>query len=356
MTLFKATVSAFALGVMWVAGGVSAGASDKPVIGIAMPNTAETRWIADGANIVRSLQERGYGSDLRNADNDVVAQISQIESMVANGDQILLIAPIDGFVLGDVLKHAAARGIKVIAYDRLIRGTPNVDYYASFQNVEVGVLQAQSLLRGLGIPPAAGPFNIELFGGSPDDGNAYPFYNGAMSILKPFIDSGKLVVQSRQTAMEDISTPRWNPNVAHARLDNLLAAFYAGRHLDAVLSPNDEISSGILASLESAGYGRGDTRMAVVTGQDCEIPAVKAIIAGEQYSSVFKDTRKLAEVAVDMVAAMLTGTPVPVNDPTGYDNGVKRVPAYLLTPVVVYKDSIEDLLIRSGYYTRSQID
>ncbi len=347
------------LSILLLAGGiaVAAAAQDKPVIGIAMPNDkAQELWVADGIELIGSLWKRGYRSDLRNARDDVATQIAQIESMVASGDKVLVIAPINSTALTDVLDRAAARGVKVIAYDRLIRGTQAVDYFASFDNVEAGILQARSLLRGLAMPPATGPFNIELFAGSPDDDNSSLYYDGAMSVLKPLIDDGRLVVRSGQATLEQVSTLRWNADAAHARLDNLLAAFYVGRHLDAVLSPDDELSSGIIASLQSAGYGSGSTRMAIVSGQDCTLGAVRLIMAGWQYASIFKDTRRLAEITAEMVDAEATGRPVPVNRRTGVDNGVKQVPTELLPPVPVYRDNIENLLIGSGFYTRQQID
>jgi putative multiple sugar transport system substrate-binding protein len=267
-----------------------------------------------------------------------------------------VIAAIDGTTLSDVLKQAKAKGIIVIAYDRLIRDTPNVDYYATFDNFQVGVLQAQSIEQGLGLKDGKGPFNIELFGGSPDDNNAYFFYNGSMSVLQPYIDKGKLVVGSGQMGMDKVSTLRWDGATAQARMDNLLSAFYGRKHLDAVLSPYDGLSIGILSSLKGVGYGSGDMRMPVVTGQDAEVPSIKSILRGEQYSTIFKDTRDLARVTADMVDSALSGKEVTVNDTKTYDNGVKKVPSYLLKPVVVDKSNWEKVLIDSGYYKRSQFE
>ncbi len=337
-------------------GGISrAVADDKPTVGIAMPTKSSARWIADGDNMVKTLRDRGYNTDLQYADDDIPNQLSQIEDMVTKGDKVLIIASIDGTTLSDVLKNAAAKGIKIIAYDRLIRKTPNVDYYATFDNFKVGVLQGQSLLAGLGTATTSAPKSIELFGGSPDDNNAYFFYNGAMSVLQPLIDQKKLIVQSGQMGMDKVSTLRWDAATAQSRMDNLVSAYYTDKHVDGVLSPYDGISIGIISSLKGVGYGSGSTKMAIVTGQDCEIPSIKAIIAGEQYSSIFKDTRLLAKVTADMVDAMLSGKTVPVNDTTSYNNGVKLVPSYLLNPVVVDKANIQSTLIASGYYKPSQL-
>ncbi len=330
-------------------------AQSKGTVGVAMPTKSSARWIADGDNIVKVLKSRGYTTDLQYAEDDVPNQLSQIENMITKGAKVLVVAAIDGTTLSDVLGQAARNGIKVIAYDRLIRNTPNVDYYATFDNFQVGVLQAQSLETGLKLKEGKGPFNIELFGGSPDDNNAYFFYNGAMSVLQPYIDSGKLVVGSRQVGMDKVSTLRWDGATAQARMDNLLSAYYSNKRVDAVLSPYDGLSTGIISSLKGVGYGSGDQPMPVISGQDAEIAAVKAIVAGDQYSSIFKDTRDLAKVTVDMVDALLSNQPVQVNDTKTYNNGVKVVPAYLLKPVIVDKANWQALLIDSGYYTKQQV-
>ena len=331
-------------------------AQGKPTIGIAMPTKASARWIDDGNNMVKVLKERGYGTDLQYAEDDIPNQLSQVENMVAKGARVLVIAAIDGTTLSDVLKQAKARGITVIAYDRLIRDTPNVDYYATFDNFQVGVLQAQSIEQGLGLKDGKGPFNIELFGGSPDDNNAYFFYNGSMSVLQPYIDSGKLVIGSGQKGMDKVSTLRWDGATAQARMDNLLSAFYGRKRLDAVLSPYDGLSIGIISSLKGVGYGGPGQPMPIVSGQDAEVPSIKAMLRGEQYSTIFKDTRDLARVTADMVDAALSGKQVAVNDTTTYNNGVKVVPSYLLKPVVVYRTNWEKVLVDSGYYKRSQFE
>ena len=330
-------------------------AQDKGTVGVSMPTKSSARWIADGDNMVQTLKDKGYTADLQYANDDIPTQLSQIENMITKGAKVLVVASIDGTTLTDVLQQAHDSGIKVIAYDRLIKNSPNVDYYATFDNFQVGVLQAQSIVDKLGLPDAAGPFNIELFGGSPDDNNAFFFYDGAMSVLQPFIDSGKLVVQSGQMGMEKVGTLRWDPATAQARMDNLLSAYYSDKKVDAVLSPYDGLSIGIISSLKGVGYGSSDMPMPVVSGQDAEVQSVKSIIAGEQTSTIFKDTRELAKVTVDMVDAMAAGTEVPVNDTKTYDNGVKVVPSYLLKPVPVDKSNWEKILVGSGYYTEDQL-
>jgi len=357
MTSLKTTLSAVALAATMAAAAVTgAVAQSKGTVGIAMPTKSSARWIDDGNNIVKILKERGYGTDLQYAEDDIPNQLSQVENMVTKGAKVLVIAAIDGTTLSDVLKQAKAKGITIIAYDRLIRETPNVDYYATFDNFQVGVLQAQSIEQALGLKEGKGPFNIELFGGSPDDNNAYFFYNGSMSVLQPYIDSGKLVIGSGQKGMDKVSTLRWDGATEQARMDNLLSAFYGRKRVDAVLSPYDGLSIGILSSLKGVGYGSGNMPMPVVSGQDAEVPSIKSMQRGEQYSTIFKDTRDLARVTADMVDASLSGKEVTVNDTKTYNNGVKVVPSYLLKPVVVDKSNWEKVLIDGGYYKRSQFD
>ncbi|MCW1917298.1 sugar ABC transporter substrate-binding protein [Rhodobacter sp. KR11] len=331
-------------------------AQDKGTVGIAMPTKSSTRWISDGESMVAQFQAAGYATDLQYAEDDIPTQLSQIENMITSGVKALIIAAIDGTTLSNALANAAAAGIKVIAYDRLIRQSPDVDYYTTFDNFQVGVLQATSLVEGMKARfPDVKPLNVELFGGSPDDNNAFFFFDGAMSVLKPMIDAGDIAVPSGQMTMEVCGTLRWDGSVAQARMDNLLASNYADKALNGALSPYDGLSIGILSSVKGVGYGSGDMVMPIVTGQDAEIPSVKSIIAGEQFSTVFKDTRELAKVTVALVDAVLTGGTPEINDTKTYDNGNKVVPSYLLKPVAVDGTNYKEILVGAGYYTEEQL-
>lgn len=336
---------------------VASQAAGGGLIGIAMPTKSSARWIADGDNLVKALQGMGYQTDLQYAEDDIPTQVSQVENMITKGAKVLVIAAIDGTTLTDTLQKAADKGIKVLAYDRLIRNSKNVDYYTTFDNFKVGVLQATSIVQSLGLDQGkTGPFNLELFAGSPDDNNAGFFFNGAMSILQPYIDKGVLVIQSKQTKFpEQVGTLRWDGATAQARMDNILSTFYADKKVDAVLSPYDGISRGIIASLKAVGYYTAAKPGPVVTGQDAELPSVKSILAGEQTSTVFKDTRKLAASAATMVDQMLKGSTVDVNDTKTYDNGVKVVPSHLLDMVLVTKDNVQKELVDTGYYKASDL-
>jgi putative multiple sugar transport system substrate-binding protein len=335
--------------------GGNTGGEDKGTIGIAMPTKSSERWVNDGDNMVKQFQALGYKTDLQYGEDVIENQVSQIENMITKGVKLLVIASIDGESLTDVLQKAHDAGIPVIAYDRLIKKSEYVDYYATFDNFKVGVLQASYIEDKLGLKDGKGPFNIELFAGSPDDNNATFFFNGAMSILQPYIDSGKLVVKSGQTKFEQVATLRWDGGVAQSRMDNLLSASYTSAKVDAVLSPYDGISIGILSSLKGVGYGSGDKPLPVITGQDAEVASVKSIIAGEQTQTVYKDTRELAKVTVAMTDSILNGKKVEVNDEKTYNNGVKVVPSYLLNPVSVDKANYKEILVDGGYYTEDQL-
>ncbi len=328
------------------------------LIGVSMPTQSSTRWISDGENIKEVMEAAGFDVDLQYAEDDIPTQVAQLEAMLTKGAKALIIAAIDGTQLTDVLQTAADSGVPVIAYDRLIRDSENVDYYATFDNFQVGVQQATSLLVGMGVyasedstsadgANAAGPWNIELFAGSLDDNNAFFFFNGAMSVLQPLIDEGVLVVKSGQTDIEQVATLRWDGAVAQKRMEDLLVGNYAGDTVHGVLSPYDGLSRGIIAALVDGGYTADN--LPVITGQDAEVLSVQSMLAGEQYSTIFKDTRELAGVASNMAMAILNGEEPEVNDTETYDNGVKVVPSYLLTPYIVTVDNYEALLIDSGY-------
>jgi putative multiple sugar transport system substrate-binding protein len=325
---------------------------DAGTVGVAMPTKSSERWIADGNNIKEQLEDAGYSVDLQYAEDDIPTQVSQVENMVTKGVDILVIAAIDGTALGDVLETAESQDIPVIAYDRLIRESDTVDYYTTFDNFKVGVLQAESLVEGLKAS-GDGPYNVELFAGSPDDNNATFFFNGAMSVLQPMIDSGEIVVPSGQTDFEQVAILRWDPATAQKRMEDILTSTYASEKVQGVLSPYDGLSLGIIAALTGNGYTSAD--LPVVTGQDAEVQSVKSILADEQYSTIFKDTRELAKVTVDMIKAIGADEEPEVNDTETYDNGVIVVPSYLLDPVTVTKDNVTEVLVDSGYYTEDEI-
>ncbi|GAA1620998.1 multiple monosaccharide ABC transporter substrate-binding protein [Actinoplanes couchii] len=342
----------------------AAGGGDNTgaLVGITMPTRSSERWIHDGDNLKSQLEGLGYKVDLQYAEDNIPTQTQQLDSQITKGAKLLIIASIDGEAISSQLENAAQAGIKVIAYDRLIRKSPNVDYYATFDNFKVGVQQATSLLTGLKVlnadgtdGTAKGPLNVELFAGSPDDNNATFFFNGAMSVLKPQIDKGTIVVKSGQTDFATVATLRWDPETAQKRMENILTSTYkGGAKVDGVLSPYDGISIGILSALKSGGYGTGGA-YPIVTGQDAELASVKSIIKGEQYSTIYKDTRQLAKTTGEMADAVLKGQTPATNNTKDYDNGVKVVPSQLLESLVVTKENYQKELVDSGYFTADQL-
>src|SRR5450755_249460 len=333
------------------------------LIGVTMPTKSSSRWISDGNSLKTQLEALGYSVDLEYAENDIPTQVNQLENQITKGAKLLIIASIDGTAITTQLQEAADKHIPVIAYDRLIRNSPNVDYYATFDNFKVGTIQATELLVGLGLKKedgsdgtATGPFNVELFAGSPDDNNATFFFNGAMATLQPYIDKGTLVVKSGEKDFKTVAILRWDPATAQKRMEDLLTKTYSsGAKVQGVLSPYDGLSIGILSALKSNGYGTAGQPYPTVTGQDAEVPSVKSIIAGEQFATVYKDTRELAKVTVKMTDTVLKGGKPEVNNTTDYDNGVKKVPSELLQPQSVYKDNYQKIRVDGGYYTAAQL-
>lgn len=338
------------------AAATTAAAAATAKVGVSMPTKDLQRWNQDGANMKKSFEDAGYTVDLQYASNDIATQVSQIENMITGGCTVLVIAAIDGSSLGTVLATAKEANIPVIAYDRLIMDTDAVSYYATFDNYMVGTIQGQYIETTFGLKDGKGPFNMEIFGGSADDNNARFFYQGAYDVLKPYIDSGKLVVVSGQVEFDKIATTAWKTENAQARMDNLLTANYAtGTKLDVVLCSNDSTALGVENSLGNSGDFVVGDNWPVITGQDCDKANTINMIAGKQSMSVFKDTRTLAAKVVEMVSSIVKGTTVEVNDTKTYDNGKGVVPTFLCTPVFADKSNYKTILIDSGYYKEADL-
>ncbi len=332
--------------------GGAGGASGAKKVGVSMPTKDLQRWNQDGANMEKELKAAGYEVDLQFANNDVQQQVSQIENMISSGCNVLVIAAIEGSSLGEALDMAKKANIPVIAYDRLIMNSDAVSYYATFDNYKVGTVQGEYVVKALDLDNAAGPFNIEFTAGDPGDNNAGFFFNGAMDVVKKYIDEGKLNVVSGQKTFEEVATPTWGTDVAQSRAENILSSYYAdGTELDVWLCSNDSTALGVENALAANYKGK----YPVITGQDCDIENTKNMIAGKQSMSVFKDTRTLASQVVKMVGQILSNQTVDVNDTTTYDNGVKVVPSFLCEPVFADANNYKQILIESGYYTEDQL-
>jgi putative multiple sugar transport system substrate-binding protein len=322
-------------------------------VGVAMPTQSSERWINDGANMKEQLEALGYEVDLQYAEDDVQQQVSQIENMIASGVDCLVIAAVDSSALVNVEASAKEAGIPIIAYDRLLMDTDAVSYYATFDNKGVGTAIAQYVEDKLDLANTSETYTIEFFMGSPDDNNALFLYNGVMEVLQPYLDNGTLVCKSGRTSFDDTCILRWSQETAQQNCENYLTGFYADEDLDICLTAFDGFAYGCKAALEGAGYT--DENWPIITGQDAELMAVKNIISGKQTSTIYKDTRLLAEKCVSMVQAVLQGTEPEINDTEQYDNGKLVVPSYLCTPVAVDVDNYKEVIVDGGYYTEEQL-
>ena len=350
--LFAATLCASMVAGLVVVPTVAHADESKGLIGVAMPTQDLQRWNQDGENMKKELEAKGYEVDLQYAGNEVSTQVSQVENMIANGDELLVVASIEGDSLGTVLAQAKENNIPVISYDRLIMNTDAISYYATFDNYLVGKTQGQFLVDALDLDNTDGPYNIEFVTGDPGDNNVNFFFGGAMDVLQPYIDEGKLVVPSGQMTKDEVATANWSTETAQSRFENILSSYYAdGTNLDAVLASNDSTALGVENALAANYTGE----YPIITGQDCDIANMPNIIDGKQAMSVFKDTRTLASKVVEMVDAIMQGGEAPVNDTETYDNGTGVIPSFLCEPVVCTADNYKELLVDSGYYTEDQL-
>lgn len=334
-------------------GGSGGGSGDTRIAGICMPTKEQTTWTNQGERLAEVFQEAGFQTIVEYAEDDSSKQVMQIENMITKGVDVLVIAAVDCAALTDACEKAKADGIIVIADDRLITNTDAVDYYVTFDLIRMGEYQGQYIADSLDLEHADGPFTLEIFSGSQDDTNAPAFYNGAMNILQPYIDSGKLQIKSGQTSYTETAIQAWDTSKAQARMDNLLSGYYADSHLDAVLVAADCLSIGVISSLESMGYGADGQPFPVVTGQDAELAAVKNVLAGKQSMTIFLDANKVADLVVPLAVSLLDGEQVSAD--TTYDNGVVEVPTKTYDPYMIDKDNV-DYLVEVGFYTDAEIN
>jgi len=344
---------------------VSCKAGGGQLIGIAMPETHVLRWVKDGNSLVEEAKSRGYRAEVQYGDANQGQQNTQIQSFLTQGAKALVVGCINDGV-ASVIAEAGRDGVVVVAYDRIIPNSADYDYYITFNNFKVGVLQAQSIVEGLGLDSATSPKNITLFAGSPTDGNAFFFFDGAMSVLNPYIDSGVLRVVGpypRTSAdtnnFQRIATENWQAPIAKTRMENLLSNDARNVTLDAILAPNDTLARAILEACKADAKYRGN--LPIISGQDAEFDSAMSIKNGEQYSTVFKDTAKLAEAAIILVDQVLKGQPINIpgavlatGDLAEIGNtGRKYVNAYLLDPILVTKENL-NVPVDAEFYDRPQ--
>ena len=326
------------------------------IIGVAMPTQTRQRWNQDGANMERKLKANSYDVDLQFANNEIELQIAQIEQMINEGCKVIIIGAVDTSSLSEVLEKAKNAGVKIISYDRLIVNTDAIDYYATFDNLAVGTIQGEYIEEKLGLKNGKGPYNLEITAGSLDDNNTIFLFEGAMDILRPYIQNGQLVVKSGQVNLKQCAIPHWREPIAKERMSKIIAEHYNNAHLDVALCANDSTAIGVIDALEEAGYYNDNKKMPIITGQDCDKKNMRLIINGEQTMSIFKDTRTLAEQVVKMVNSIVAGKEPETNDIGNYNNGVKVVPSFLVRPQFVDKFNYKSVLIDSGYYNTNEFD
>jgi putative multiple sugar transport system substrate-binding protein len=311
----------------------TSGFAADAVIGVALPQKTSENWVRAENMFNEGLSAAGFQQLVQFADNGVNEQQNQISNMVQQGAEVIVIGAIDGSQLGTQLEEAHAAGAYVIAYDRLLTNTPDVDLYVAYDPYRVGQLQGQALIEGL-TAKGCNPCNIELIAGSADDANAQPFFYGAMEYLQPKIDSGEYVVVSGQTEFTQVSTDGWLAQNVQTRFDTLLAANYSDKTLDGVLSPNDTLARAALTSVESLGMPA-----IIITGQDSEVESIRLILDGVQYSTINKDTGVLVNKVIEIIVGLQQGIqPTPNGDPL--DNGVIQVPVVYLDPIIVTRDNV----------------
>lgn len=325
---------------------------DKPIIGIFMPTKEQPIWAQYGKRLEEGFTAAGYEVILEFAEDVAERQIGQIENAITKGAKYVVIAAVDSFALSDVCGKAKEEGIKVISCDRLIMNTDNVDYYVTFDMIRLGEIQGESIVDALDLKSGKGPFNMEIFSGSPDDNNIIPFYEGFINVIQPYLDNGQLVVKSGQIDVSVTGILKWDSATAQARMDNILGAYYANDHIDVVHSMADCLSLGVISSLTSFGYGEGDLKFPVVTGQDCELTAIKSIIDGKQTMSMFLDPKVLTEKMLDVVGKIEAGTAITPD--TTYNNGNFDVPTILYDPVKIDATNYE-ILVDREFYTKDDL-
>ncbi len=330
-------------------------------IGISMPTKSLERWNRDGSYLQKEFEALGHEVKLTYSDNNIEQQVNDVQNLIADGVNLLVISAIDGESLSAVLKDAEDQNIPVIAYDRLIMNTKSVSYYVSFDNYTVGKLQGEYVAQTLDLANAGDKkFNIEFTAGDPADNNAGFFYNGAVDVLKPYIESGTLNVVSGQKKFEEVATPQWDTATALDRMQNILASYYAdGTQLDVCLCSNDSTALGVTQAVDSDYAG---SNWPIITGQDGDVANLKNLLDGKQAMTVYKAVANEAVVTVALAQEMLAGNTPDASltdkfdcecafDTTSYDNGTGIIPSYLLNPDVVTKDNYMEKLVDSGYYT-----
>lgn len=333
----------------------AATAQSKGTIGITLPTQELARCLKDQEYLTQYLNERGYDVDVQFAKGDAATQVAQMENMITNGVVGIICSPWDGSALTSAVEAAHNAGIPVIAYDALILNTPYIEYYAADDLRGIGALQAQYIVDTLKLDSSDEAHTLELFAGDYADANAPLFFEGAMNVLTPYIESGKLVVKSGQTEFNVVATAEWDGAKAQSRMDAILSTYYLDEPIEAVLCQNDDLAAGVISACKSAGYGTEAMLLPITTGQDCTISAVKSILAGEQSMTVFKDIKQLAYNGAYFIDCLVQGQTPEIENPVVYNNGSVDVKASAVEPLALTADKVQELVIDSDYYTKADL-
>ena len=333
----------------------AATAQSKGTIGITLPTQELARCLKDQEYLTQYLNERGYDVDVQFAKGDAATQVAQMENMITNGVVGIICSPWDGSALTSAVEAAHNAGIPVIAYDALILNTPYIEYYAADDLRGIGALQAQYIVDTLKLDSSDEAHTLELFAGDYADANAPLFFEGAMNVLTPYIESGKLVVKSGQTEFNVVATAEWDGAKAQSRMDAILSTYYLDESIEAVLCQNDDLAAGVISACKSAGYGTEAMPLPITTGQDCTISAVKSILAGEQSMTVFKDIKQLAYNGAYFIDCLVQGQTPEIENPVVYNNGSVDVKASAVEPLALTADKVQELVIDSDYYTKADL-
>ena len=330
----------------------------RPVIGITLPTQELARCQKDQEYMTEYLNELGYDVDVQFAKGDAATQVNEIENMITNGVAGVIISPWDGGALTTAVQQCHDAGIPVIAYDANVLDTEYIDYFVTDDLVGIGRQQGQFIIDALDCDNSEETHTIELFGGDYGDASAKMFWSGAMEVLDPYIDNGKLEVVSGQREYEICAVAEWSATKSQERMDTLLSTYYVDKRIDAVLTQNDDLAAGAISALKSVGYGTDDQPMPVITGMDCTISALKSINAGDQSMTIYKDIRQLARHASDIMDSLVKGEEPDLSDVelTTYDNGVKEVTATKVPSLVLTKENMDELVFDFGYYTREEVE
>lgn len=322
------------------------------LVAVSLPGKFPERWIIDGDELQKNFKEKGYDVLLDYASENSERQVLFLDKAIKDGARCLIVAPVDAKSLVKICEIAKSQGITIISYDRFIMDTEAVDAYITFDNTKVGVLMGSYVADFLKLDKRADAVNIEFFAGAQEDNNSLMVYNGYMSVIKPFIEKGIVHTPSGETEFNKVYTEKWMPEVAEKRMDRILKDYYSREKLNAVMAPNDLIANAVISSLGKSAY---KMNYPVITGQDADKVAVINILNGKQKATVFKDTRILAKNCAELADNLIKGKPIKADDENSYDNRRKKVPTFLVEPVLVTADNAISALVDSGYYKKVEL-